>query len=52
MSPLPSSMLIFPGNQIKMFNDVLRRTKLKLDREGNKRTTYLRPTSTPPEIIC
>ena len=31
---------IFPGNQTKMFNGVLDRAKLKLDREGNKRTAY------------
>jgi integrase len=31
---------VFPGNHIKLFNDILRRTKLKLDREGNKRTAY------------
>ena len=31
---------VFPGNHIKLFNGILRRTKLKLDREGNKRTAY------------
>jgi integrase len=31
---------LFPSNHIKMFNGVLQRTKLKLDREGNKRTAY------------
>ncbi|WP_244505556.1 hypothetical protein [Methyloceanibacter stevinii] len=31
---------VFPGNHIKMFNGILRRSKLKLDREGNKRTAY------------
>jgi len=37
--PEPTDPL-FPSNHIKMFNGVLRRTKLKLDREGNKRTAY------------
>jgi integrase len=37
--PEPTDLL-FPSNHIKMFNGVLRRTKLKLDREGNKRTAY------------
>ena len=31
---------VFPGNHIKMFNNLLTRTKLKLDREGNPRTAY------------
>jgi len=31
---------VFPGNHIKMFNGVLRRTKLKSDRDGNRRTAY------------
>ena len=31
---------VFPGNHIKMFNNLLARTKLKLDREGNPRTAY------------
>jgi integrase len=31
---------VFPGNHIKLFNGVLRRTNLKLDRDGNKRTAY------------
>lgn len=31
---------VFPGNHIKLFNGVLRRAKLKLDREGNKRAAY------------
>lgn len=31
---------VFPGNHIKLFNGVLNRTKLKLDREGNRRTAY------------
>jgi integrase len=31
---------LFPSNHIKLFNGVLRRSKLKLDREGNKRTAY------------
>ena len=37
--PEPTDPL-FPSNHIKMFNGVLQRTKLKLDREGNKRTAY------------
>lgn len=31
---------VFPGNHIKLFNGVLNRTKLKLDRDGNRRTAY------------
>ena len=31
---------VFPGNHVKLFNGVLDRTKLKLDRDGNKRTAY------------
>jgi integrase len=31
---------VFPGNHIKLFNGVLRRGNLKLDRDNNKRTSY------------
>src|SRR5216683_1363060 len=31
---------VFPGNHVKLFNGVLKRTKLKLDRDGNRRTAY------------
>jgi integrase len=31
---------VFPGNHIKLFNGILRRAGLKLDRDGNKRTAY------------
>jgi integrase len=31
---------VFPGNHIKLFNGVLSRAKLKLDRDGNPRTAY------------
>jgi integrase len=31
---------VFPGNHIKLFNGVLDRTELKLDRDGNRRTAY------------
>jgi len=31
---------VFPGNHIKLFNNVLSRAKLKLDRDGNPRTAY------------
>lgn len=31
---------VFPGNHIKLFNGVLTRTKLKLDRDSNRRTAY------------
>jgi len=31
---------VFPGNHIKLFNGLLRRSNLKLDRDGNKRTAY------------
>jgi integrase len=43
--PLPSepkypqaSDPVFPGNHIKLFNGILRRAKLKFDREGKRRT--------------
>ena len=46
-APLPASPKlpeptdhVFPGNHIKLFNGVLNRTKLKLDRDGNRRTAY------------
>ncbi|HEV2038153.1 MAG TPA: hypothetical protein VGQ96_06045, partial [Candidatus Eremiobacteraceae bacterium] len=31
---------VFPGNHIKLFNGVLARSDLKLDRDGNRRTAY------------
>jgi integrase len=31
---------VFPGNHVKLFNGVLSRGKLKLDRDGNRRTAY------------
>ena len=31
---------VFPGNHIKMFNNVLTEEKLKFDRDGNRRTAY------------
>lgn len=31
---------VFPGNHIKLFNGVLNRIKLKLDRDNNRRTAY------------
>lgn len=31
---------VFPGNHIKLFNGVLKRAKLKKDRDGNRRTAY------------
>lgn len=31
---------VFPGNHIKLFNGLLERQELKLDRDGNKRTAY------------
>src|ERR1035438_494888 len=31
---------VFPGNHIKLFNGVLDRAKLKVDREGKRRTAY------------
>ena len=31
---------VFPGNHVKLFNGVLRRAKLKADRDGNRRTAY------------
>jgi integrase len=31
---------VFPGNHIKMFNALLDRGELKLDRDGNRRTAY------------
>jgi integrase len=37
--PLPTDP-VFPGNHIKLFNGILKRAQLKVDREGNKRTAY------------
>jgi len=37
--PKPSD-LIFPGNHIKMFNNVLNEEGLKFDRDGQRRTAY------------
>jgi integrase len=31
---------VFPGLHIKLFNGILKRAELKLDREGHKRTAY------------
>lgn len=31
---------VFPGNHIKLFNGVLKRANLKLDRDSNRRTAY------------
>jgi integrase len=31
---------VFPGNHIKLFNNLLERTSLKTDREGHQRTAY------------
>lgn len=32
--------LVFPGNHIKLFNNLLHRNNLKFDRDGNARTAY------------
>ncbi len=37
--PLPTDP-VFPGNHLKLFNGVLRRANLKLDRDSNRRTAY------------
>ncbi|MDE2240616.1 MAG: site-specific integrase, partial [Rhodospirillales bacterium] len=37
--PKPTD-LVFPGNHIKLFNNLLARTGLKLDRDGKARTAY------------
>jgi integrase len=37
--PLPTDP-VFPGNHIKLFNGVLKRAALKLDRDDNRRTAY------------
>jgi len=37
--PQPTDQ-VFPGNHIKLFNNLLDRTKLKLDRDGRPRTAY------------
>ena len=37
--PQPTE-LVFPGNHIKLFNNLLERTGLKLDRDGKARTAY------------
>ena len=46
-APVPSAPeypgatdLVFPGNHIKLFNNLLARTGLKLDRDGKARTAY------------
>jgi hypothetical protein len=39
MWPQPTDH-IFPGNHIKLFNNLLTRTKLKFDRDGKPRTAY------------
>ncbi len=39
MLPEPTD-LVFPGNHIKLFNGLLNREKLKLDRDNKKRTAY------------
>lgn len=46
LPPPPSAELpkatdpVFPGNHIKMFNRLMDRSSLKLDRDGNRRTAY------------
>jgi hypothetical protein len=37
--PQPTD-LVFPGNHVSLFNGVLERTKLKFDRDGNRRQAY------------
>jgi integrase len=37
--PAPTDA-VFPGNHIKLFNGVLSRANLKLDRDNNRRTAY------------
>ena len=37
--PQPTD-LVFPGNHIKLFNNLFKRTKLKFDRDGKPRTAY------------
>jgi integrase len=37
--PQPTDF-VFPGNHIKLFNGILARANLKLDRDNNKRTAY------------
>ena len=37
---LKSSDPVFPGNHIKLFNNVLKEEGLKFDRDGNRRTAY------------
>jgi integrase len=39
MLPQPTDK-VFPSNHIKLFNGVLRRASLKLDRDNNRRTAY------------
>jgi integrase len=41
---------VFPGNHIKLFNGVLRRANLKLDRDSNKRTAYTNPHNEAPTM--
>lgn len=46
LSPPRASLLtrptdkVFPGNHVKLFNRLLEREKLKVDRDGNARTAY------------
>lgn len=41
MQEMPQATdLLFPGNHIKLFNNLLDRSKLKLDRDGKPRTAY------------
>ncbi len=37
--PAPTD-LVFPGSHLKMFNGILKRANLKLDRDGKARTSY------------
>jgi integrase len=37
--PMPEDH-VFPGDQVKLFNRILDKAKLKTDRDGNKRTAY------------
>lgn len=39
MLPNPTDK-VFPGNHVKLFNRLLEREKLKVDRDGNARTAY------------
>jgi len=43
VKPPQPTALLFPGNYLKMFNNLLEAQNLKLDRDGKPRTAYVIP---------